>query len=152
MIDTLDIANGTAVGQIIKETPVSKPIRLFLVDDSLQFLGVATRFLQTQPSCEVVGSSDSVQTALTQISMTQPDVVIMDLVMPGMNGLEATRKLKQQSTSLRVIVVSLQDGVEYADGAEMSGADGFIPKGDFCEKLVPFIGTLFNKPSKQYEE
>jgi DNA-binding NarL/FixJ family response regulator len=147
MTEILEIAPAPVNVQNIPKMPVSKRIRIFLVDDSRQFLGVATRFLQMQPSCEVVGSSDSVQTAFTQISITQPDVVIVDLVMPGMNGLEAARKLKAERASLRVIVVSLQEGEEYADGAEMSGADGFIPKGDFCEKLVPFIDTLFKYPA-----
>src|SRR5262245_33462490 len=150
MIDTLEVSPTPSKPQIATNTTIPKRIRIFLVDDSQQFLGVAKRFLQMQPSYEVVGSSNSIQQAFAQISLTQPDLVIIDLVMPGMNGLEAARRLKKQSASVRVIVVSLQDEDEYADSAEVSGADGFIAKTDFCEKLVPFIDTLFKNPSMQH--
>lgn len=120
----------------------AKKMRIFLVDDNVKFLETASRYLQMFPGFEIVGWSTSGQKGLDEIQAAKPDVVIMDLIMPGFNGIEATRKLRQQSAGTKVIIVSFQDGPEYKAKAEASGADGFFSKMDFCEKVIPFIHGL----------
>ena len=119
-----------------------KKKRIFLVDDNLKFLESASRYLGLFPELEVVGWSTSSQKGLEEIQVAKPDVVIIDLVMPGLDGIEATRKLRQSSAGTKIIIISFQDGPEYKARAEANGADGFFSKLDFCEKVIPFLSGL----------
>jgi CheY-like chemotaxis protein len=74
-----------------------QPIRMLMVDDSPTFLDAATTFLSRVPRFEVVGRALSGEEALEQVHQLQPDLVLLDLAMPGMDGLEVTRRLKAQS-------------------------------------------------------
>src|ERR1051326_1141009 len=119
-----------------------KTIRIFLVDDSLNFLESATRYIKMYPAIQIVGWSTSKQRVFEEIELAKPDVVIMGLVMPGLNGIDATRKLKKMSAGTKVIIISFQDGPEYRASAEASGAEAFFSKMDFCDKVIPFIDGL----------
>jgi DNA-binding NarL/FixJ family response regulator len=123
-------------------------VRIFLVDDSADFLLGATRFLSLTPRFEVVGTATSGKFALEQIGQLKPDLVIMDLVMPGMSGIEAARILKTQTASVRLIMTSFQDGPEYQMSAREVGADAFISKSGFGEQVNTFIDSLFTPPNK----
>ncbi|MBD0267924.1 response regulator transcription factor [Pseudanabaena sp. FACHB-2040] len=118
------------------------PLRILLVDDSLPFLESATRFLATETYLEIVGRALSGKEALTQVSQLRPDLVLMDLAMPEMNGLEATRQIKLQTDAPYIIVLTLNDNNEYRIAAEAVGADGFVPKLDFSDALLPLISSL----------
>ena len=118
------------------------PLRILLVDDSLPFLDLATRFLSAEGFIEVVGRAFSGSEALTQVLQLRPDLVLMDLAMPGMNGLEATRQIKLQVDPPHVIMLTLNDSSEYRTAAEAVGADGFVPKLDFSDALLPLIAKL----------
>ena len=122
------------------------PIRILLVDDNLDFLDVATHFLTTEPKLEIVGRARSGHEALKQIAQLQPDLVLLDLAMPEMSGLEVVRQLKAKLEWPRVIILTLHDSQEYRLLAENIGVDGFITKSDFGTELLPLIHTLFNSP------
>lgn len=117
-------------------------IRIFLVDDNLEFLEAATNFLKTDPQLEVVGQATSGHEALEQVGWLQPDLVLMDLTMPDMSGLEATRQLKSQPNAPRVAILTLHDNPEYRTRAEMVHADGFVPKSEVGTQLLPLIHAL----------
>lgn len=120
-------------------------IRTFLVDDSAEFLDAALRFLSMDPKIEIIGFAVSGPEALKEISQQEPDLVLMDLAMPGMNGLEATRLLKEQENSPRVIILTLHDIPEYRTASQDARADGFIAKSEFGTLLLPEIHTLFQE-------
>lgn len=73
----------------------------------------------------------------------QPDLVLMDLAMPGIGGLDATRKIKSGINPPRVIIITIHEGDEYRKSAEEAGADGFISKSELHIKLAKQIRSFF---------
>lgn len=118
-------------------------VRTYLVDDSSEFLDAAIRFLSSDPQIEVVGSALSGQDALSQIPLMHPDLVLVDLGMPGMNGLETTCRIKELPDAPRVIIFTLHDNPEYRRASEAVNADGFVPKSEFGVQLLPMVYSLF---------
>jgi DNA-binding NarL/FixJ family response regulator len=118
-------------------------IRVLLVDDNSAFLEAAARFLATDPQIQVVGAVSSGAKALEQVKLLHPNLVLMNLTMDGMNGLEATRHLKAGLDPPRVIILTLYDNPEYRTAAELACADGFVAKSDLGDNLLPFIHHLF---------
>lgn len=120
-------------------------IRTLLVDDSPEFLDAAGRFLASHPNIELVGSALSGKEAFEQVALLNPDLVLMDLAMPGINGLETTRRIKAEPGAPRVIILTLHDNPEYRAASESVDADGFIAKSDFGAELLPLIRHIFEK-------
>ncbi len=125
-------------------------IRVLLVDDSVPFLDMESRFLSGLPQFQVVGSATSGEGAVSQVTSLRPDLVLMDLTMPGMNGLQATSHIKKQPNAPRVIIVTLHDQPAYRAMSEFAGADGFITKDNFGEPLMRMIHGLFGSPKPQF--
>ncbi len=121
------------------------PIRVLLVDDNDAFLETVARFLADDQQIEIVGQANSGPDALEQVEHLRPDLVLMDLAMPGMSGLEATRQIKARPTGPRVIILTLYDSPEYRAAAQELGADGFVVKSEFFDQLQPAIHTLFSQ-------
>jgi CheY-like chemotaxis protein len=119
------------------------PRRVLLVDDSPAFLDSASHFLNTDPRIEIVGRASSGRGALEKVPELKPDLVLMDLTMPEMNGLEATREIKSQPDGPRVIILTLHDIPEYRAAAEAVRADGFVTKTELDLQLLPMIHKLF---------
>ena len=118
-------------------------VRTLLVDDNPEFLGAAARFLATDPEIEVVGQALSARKAIEEVTRLQPDLVLMDVAMPEMNGLVATRHIKERPNPPRVIVLTLHDNDEYRAQARAAGADGYVSKSEFGTQLLPLIHTLY---------
>ena len=116
--------------------------RILLVDDSPTFLDAAVHALMADPRIEVVGSALSGQEGLELIAQKQPDLVLMDVAMPGMNGMEATRLIKAQPNAPRVVILTSHDLSHYRTAAKAVGADSFISKADFDSQLFPLLETL----------
>lgn len=119
------------------------PIRILLVDDSPEFLESAAGYLAAQPDLRVIGRALSGQAALEQAAARRPDLVLMDIAMPGMNGLEAARQIKTWPAPPRIIILTLHDNPEYRSAASAVRADGFVAKSDFGVQLLPVIRALF---------
>ncbi|MDR3576074.1 MAG: response regulator transcription factor [Anaerolineaceae bacterium] len=122
---------------------MAKPIRVMLVDDNLDFLRSAKKYLTLQPSLQIVGSASSGKEALKQIPTLRPDLVLMDWTMPEMSGLEATRQIKQHKKAPRIVILTLHIIPTYQNAAQAAGADGFISKSNWNEELIPLIQSLF---------
>ncbi len=114
-------------------------VRILLVDDSNQFLEVAARFLAGQPGLDIVGCAGSGEEAIRQVERLDPDVVLMDVSMPGMGGLEATRRIKARPVPPRIVVVSMHDSHELRRMAEAAGADGYVGKWAFASSVVEAV-------------
>jgi DNA-binding NarL/FixJ family response regulator len=120
-------------------------IRTLLVDDSLEFLEASQRFIASDPEIEIVGTATSGKEAIQKVIQLQPDLVLMDITMPGLNGLEATRKIKALSDPPQVIILTLYDHPEYQAASEAVRADGFVSKSDFGSGLLKTIHQLFEE-------
>jgi CheY-like chemotaxis protein len=118
-------------------------INVLLVDDNQHFLETAADFLSSYPTMNIVGRAASGPEALQMIEEAAPDLVILDLSMPVMNGLEATRKIKARPFPPCVVMLTLYEGPEFSSFARSAGVDGFITKSEFGEALLPLIFGLF---------
>ncbi len=118
-------------------------IRTLMVDDHSAFLDELAHLLVENRETDVVGRAASGEEALEQTKALRPDLVLMDLAMPGMGGLEATRRLKAETGAPRVIMLSLHEHPMYRKAALDAGANGFIPKSQLGATLLPLIHSLF---------
>ncbi len=118
-------------------------IRVFLVDDNHDFLSAMQRFLANTPRIDIAGCAVSGAEALMSVAECAPDLVILDLVMPGMNGLEVTRRIKAMQDAPRVLILTLNEHFFYGVAARCAGADGFLTKSKMDEQLLPLIHRLF---------
>jgi DNA-binding NarL/FixJ family response regulator len=94
----------------------------------------------------LVGSANSGHDAIARAAELKPDLVLIDLAMPGLNGLETTRLLKAHAEAPRVVIMTLYDNAEYREAAREAAADGFIAKSAIRSQLFPMIASLFAKP------
>jgi DNA-binding NarL/FixJ family response regulator len=118
-------------------------IRTLMVDDHAAFLDELAHLLEDEHEIDVVGRTASGEDALKQTAALRPDLVLMDLAMPGMGGLEATRRLKTAPRAPRVIMLSFHEHSMYRLAALDAGANGFIPKSKLGTALLPMIHSLF---------
>jgi two-component system invasion response regulator UvrY len=119
------------------------PIRTLLVDDSPEFLRALQRLLSSDPEIEVIDHVCSARDALEKVDQSRVELILMDIAMPGMNGLEATRRIKAQANAPRVLLLTLYDSKEYRAAAQDVCADGFVSKLSSDEELLPLIHTIF---------
>jgi len=110
-------------------------IRVFLVDDHHLFLDGLVRLLQDQPTLKPVGTASNGREALTQIGTLRPDVVLMDISMPDLNGIEATRRVAQMSPTTKVVLLSMYDSEEFLHRALEAGAKGYLLKDATAHEL-----------------
>lgn len=103
-------------------------VRLLLVDDHPIVRTGMRMLFQSESDLEIVGEVDSGAAAIAAVKQLQPDVVIMDVAMPGMNGIEATRLIKEQSPSTAVLALTMHEDEQYFFEMLKAGASGYIPK------------------------
>ncbi len=116
--------------------------RVLLVDDSPIFLAAAASLLPASEGIEVVGTAGSGREALERVAVLKPDLVLMDLAMPEMNGLEAIRHMVAMPDRPRVILMTGYVERAYREAALRVGADGVLQKADLEEQLLPLIRDL----------
>jgi DNA-binding NarL/FixJ family response regulator len=104
---------------------------IVVVDDEPAFLDVARSLLSQLPGVTVVGTATSGEQALELYSSLRPEVVIMDVQMPGMSGFEVARRLIRQGAAVRVLMMSAHDEPQYEAIARAAGAEGFMTKKAF---------------------
>lgn len=114
-------------------------IKVLLVDDHTILRQGIHALLSREPDIDVVGEASDGLEALDQVSRLQPHVVIMDLVMPRMNGLEATRQIRERYPDVRILILSMYDDDEYVREIIQAGASGYVLKRVATEDLVKAI-------------
>lgn len=123
-------------------TPEEKVIRLILADDHAVVRTGTRQLLERQPDFHIVGEASDGEEAVRLAHELQPDVVVMDVRMPKMTGVEATRRIKAECPEVRVLVLTAHDDDEYVFALLQSGADGYILKTAEFEDLVKAIHTV----------
>lgn len=122
---------------------MSALIRVLLVDDHpLVIDGIQAR-LEDEGGIEVVGRASNGQAAIETAQQLQPDVILMDISMPVMNGLEATKVLQTRMPETRVLILSMHDNREYMVQLIQSGAKGYILKDVSAAEMVSAVETVY---------
>lgn len=120
-----------------------KRIRVMVVDDSLQFASAVVEFLACDGNFEVLASANSGDEALARTSTERPDLMFIDISMPGMNGLAVTSLIKGREAAPKIVVMTLEDSEEHRIGAIAAGADAFLPKDNFAHGFHTVLESLF---------
>lgn len=118
-------------------------IRLLIVDDQSLICQGLKAMLSLEPELEVVGIANNGEQALAQVEAFSPDVVLMDVRMPVMDGREATRKICQQYPHIKVLVLSTFDDAQYIADAIRAGAKGYLLKDMPSEELAQAIRAVY---------
>lgn len=119
-----------------------KPLRLLLVDDHPIVRTGLRMLFQSEPDMQVVGEVDSGAEAIAAVPRLHPDVVIMDVAMPGMTGIEATRQIKANSPETAVLALTMHEDEQYFFAMLNAGASGYIPKRAAPDDLVAAIRVV----------
>ena len=114
-------------------------VRVLICDDQAVVCEGLELILNADPEIEVVGLAYDGSEALEMVLGTQPDLVLMDLKMPVMNGIHATREIKKRKPEIKVLVLTTFGEDEWVFDAVRSGADGYLLKGTPREKLVAAV-------------
>ena len=118
------------------------PIRLLLVDDESNVRRGLRMQLELEPDIEVVGEAGDPATALTLISSLHPDLVLMDVQMPGGDGIDATASMRRMEDPPHVVILTLFDDAKTRARAAAAGAGGFVGKHEPAERLLSTIRSL----------
>jgi two-component system response regulator NreC len=127
-------------------------IRILLVDDHTLVRAGIRKLLEEQPHFEVVGEAASGTEAIARAGDLAPDVILMDIAMPDLNGLEATRQIRKQHPRVEVLLLTVHDDHEYLFRGLKVGASGYVLKEAEEKELVMAIeavhrGEMFVNPS-----
>lgn len=117
-------------------------MRVILVDDSPLFLETLAAQLARNPAVQIVGRATGGLEGLKLARELEPDVAIVDLAMPDMNGLELAQGLKRLAAPPRVVMLSMYDEPEYREGAQLMGVDAYIAKNNVHAELLPLLRRL----------
>ena len=117
-------------------------IRVLVVDDHAVVRAGLTRILDAEPDIEAVAEAPNGERAVFEAMEHQPDVVLMDVVMPGKSGIEATRAVLQAVPSTTVLVLSMQDDPRYVREAFEAGASGYVMKEAADDEVVDAVRAV----------
>ena len=115
------------------------PIRVMLVDDHAVVRSGLSKFLMVYPDLELVGEADSGEEGVQRCQLLQPDVVLMDLKMPGMDGVTATRLIREKCPATQVVVLTSFHDEAMVQGALQAGAMGFLLKDVTAAELAQAV-------------
>ena len=117
-------------------------MRILIADDNQQFVKNTRRLLETDPRISIIGEANTGKEAITLAQELKPDLILMDIQMPEVNGIHVTSILKGNMPDLKVIVVTLYNLEEYCRLAREAGADSLILKKNVYKGLLPAIYGL----------
>ena len=117
----------------------TKPIRVLIVDDHEIVRQGIRAILGESEDIEVVGEARDGLAAIQQVELTKPDVILMDLIMPNMDGVEAIRRITNQQPEVRILVITTYSGDDMVFPAIKAGADGYLLKDAGAGHLVQAI-------------
>ncbi len=129
-------------------------IRILLADDHTILRAGLRMMLNAQPDMEVVGEAQDGRQAIAEAQRLQPDVILMDITMPDMNGIEATRQIKKLLPDTRVLILTMHEHDEYVFQALRAGASGYMLKEAADTDLISALrviqsGQFYLSPTAQ---
>jgi two-component system chemotaxis response regulator CheB len=132
----------------MNETAASR-LTTLIVDGNEAFLRTASAWCANRPELEVVGTARSGKEALDAVDRLDPDLVVVDAVLPGFDGFGFVRELKARPGAPVVVVTMFLAGSPARDAAHAAGADGFIAKDDFAGAFDLLLADLFRSTSQR---
>lgn len=125
-------------------------IRVLLVDDNLEFLDIAATLLEAH-NCEIIGKAENGEQALRDTAALHPDVVVLDVSMPGLSGFDVARRLQKTNTPSALILLTFHEDVDYVRAARALGVLGYVIKRRMATDLPIAVheaaaGRLFTSP------
>jgi DNA-binding NarL/FixJ family response regulator len=117
-------------------------IKVIVVDDHKLVTDCISLFLKSAPEVEVVGVAHSGKEALELLQTIVPHVMLIDISMPDMTGIEATAKVKQEYPDIKVLILSMHSDYDNISDAIDAGADGYVPKDVASEELIEAINAI----------
>ena len=121
---------------------MSKKVTIVLVDDHAVVRAGVKRLLEQEPLFEVIGEAESGEKAYQLFGELNPDVMVMDLSMPGMGGLEAIRRILMRHEKAKILVLSMHEDLSFANQALKLGAKGYLIKNTLGDDLVKAIEVI----------
>lgn len=121
---------------------MSKKVTIVLVDDHAVVRAGVKRLLEQEPLFEVIGEAESGEKGYQLFGALKPDVMVMDLSMPGMGGLEAIRRIMMRHEKAKILVLSMHEDLSFANQALKLGAKGYLIKNTLGDDLVKAIETI----------
>ncbi|ACY49314.1 response regulator [Rhodothermus marinus] len=118
---------------------MAEAVTVLLIDDQPLFVQYLLRFLGTEPRIEIVGVAHKAEEAVTLSQALQPEVILLDLSMPGQSGMDVLPKIREAAPHSYIIVLTSHDSEWYQDQARRRGADAFVSKHEVLERLVQVI-------------
>ena len=117
-------------------------VRILLADDHAMLRDGVRMVLEAHPGFEVVGAADNGQDAVRLAEELQPDIAVLDVAMPEINGLEATRAIREACPNTAIVILSMHEGEEYLREALRAGASGYVLKRAAAKELVGAIQAV----------
>ncbi len=125
------------------EAPLSdRPLRVLIVDDQQLFASGLATMLTQEPGVEIVGTVNDGQQAVEMFRRRKPDVVLMDIKMPKMTGIEATKLMKAERPDVKVILLTIYDQNKFVFEGLKAGADGYLLKDSELDQIVRGIRAV----------
>ncbi len=118
--------------------------RVLIVEDHTLFRAGLRALLAQDPDIEIVGEADNGRDAIRLVGTLAPDLVLMDLTMPGMNGIEAIREIRRRDTRARILVLTIHKTDEYIHESLQAGADGYMLKDASHDELLTAVQSVLS--------
>jgi DNA-binding NarL/FixJ family response regulator len=117
-------------------------IKVLLVDDHQLIRDGVQSMLENTEDLEVIGSASSGEDAINAVRESRPDLILMDIMMGGMTGIEATRWIKEFDPTIKVVLLTMEISRDYVSAGIKSGVDGYLPKDVDKETLIEAVRTV----------
>lgn len=126
---------------------MSKKFKVVIAEDHTILREGLKALLSSDPELVVCGEAENGKDAINMVQRLNPDIILMDLSMPKIHGLEAIREIRKTSPSTKVLVLTVHDNEEYISATLRSGASGYVLKNDSYEELLASIKTVLRGKS-----
>ena len=128
--------------------PSKRKIRVVVADDSRTAMRSVCEYLEFEGQFEIVGTAVDGLRVLDQVERQRPDLVLTDLSMPQMTGLEAAKELRRSFPELRILIFTELNGASLREECLRCGADGFVEKSQMPERLMEEVRRLFPEQAR----
>ena len=118
------------------------PITVFVADDHAIVREGLVRLLSSQPDIRVVGTAIDGRQTVREVVKLQPEVVVMDIAMPQMNGIEAAREIRVRAAQARIVILSMHSSVEHVHHALAAGAYGYVLKQSVAQEIIEAVRAV----------